>query len=421
MMTTTPSPSSLPRRRFLHLASGTAGALALGACSWNDAVRESVAASTTTVPTTTTAAPLRATGRPLLVVVNLGGGNDGLNTFVPEEGRYRDLRPAIGVAEEELLDTGAGLGLHPALEPIHHHWAAGQMAIVHGLGLPDQTRSHFTATDVWFAGQPDIIPNGWLGRWLDLHPLAGTDPLLAVALGGGRSAVTGDTASSTVIARPDQFLLQATPGMNADALADVLLETAAPATGDTDAMRLVRQGIPRAVNAVQILDEIGDDAAVASLGADSASGLLAVASRIVQLNLSTEVIMVDVGGYDTHANQVDTHAELLSDLAIGIDSFFTELTEAQVDRDVLLMTTSEFGRRAQDNGSGTDHGTANSHLLIGSSVAGGRYGSNGLDNLIDGDLPIDIDTRSHYATALHHLGAEAGEVLSGPWEDLGII
>jgi len=209
--------------------------------------------------------------------------------------------------------------------------------------------------------------------------------------------------------------------MNADALADVLLETAAPATGDTDAMRLVRQGIPRAVNAVQILDEIGDDDAVASLGADSASGLLAVASRIVQLNLSTEVIMVDVGGYDTHANQVDTHAELLSDLATGIDGFFTELTDAQVDRNVLLMTTSEFGRRAEDNGSGTDHGTANSHLLIGSSVAGGRYGSNGLDNLTDGDLPIAIDTRSHYATALHHLGAEAGDVLSGPWEDLGII
>lgn len=419
-MMTTPSP--LPRRHFLRLAGGTAGAMALGACSWNEAVRESVAASTTTVPaSTTTTGPLVSAGRPLLVVVNLGGGNDGLNTFVPDDGRYHDLRPSIGLDPADLLDTDAGFGLHPALAPIERHWHEGQMAVVHGLGLPEQSRSHFTATDVWFAGQPDVIPNGWLGRWLDLHPAAGTDPLLAVALGGGRSAVTGTTASSTVIARPDQFLLQATPGMDAEALADVLLATATPGGGDADALALVRQGIPRAVNAVQILDEIGTDDAVSSLQADSASGLLAVASRIVQLNLSTEVIMVDVGGYDTHANQLVTHEGLLADLATGIDGFFAELESAGVDRDVIVMTTSEFGRRAQDNGSGTDHGTANSHLLIGGGVRGGRYGELGLDRLVDGDLPIGIDTRSLYATALHHLGTDAGDVLSGPWEDLGIV
>ena len=417
---TTSSP--LPRRRFLRLAGGTAGAMALGACSWNEAVRESVAASTTTVPaSSTTTGPLVSTGRPLLVVVNLGGGNDGLNTFVPDDGRYRDLRPSIGLDAADLLDTGAGFGLHQALAPIERHWHAGQMAVVQGLGLPEQSRSHFTATDVWFAGQPDVVPNGWLGRWLDLHPSAGTDPLLAVALGGGRSAVTGTTASSTVIARPDQFLLQTTPGMDADALADVLLATATPGVGDGDALALVRQGIPRAVNAVQILDEIGTDDAVSSLEADSASGLLAVASRIVQLNLSTEVIMIDVGGYDTHANQLVTHESLLADLATGIDGFFAELESAGVDRDVVVMTTSEFGRRAQDNGSGTDHGTANSHLLIGGSVRGGRHGELGLDRLVDGDLPIGIDTRSLYATALHHLGTDAGDVLSGPWEDLGIV
>lgn len=235
--------------------------------------------------------------------------------------------------------------------------------------MEGQSRSHFAATDALFAGQVEYNASGWLGRWLDLHPNAGVDPLLAVALGGGRNAVVGQTASSTVITRPDQFLLQTAPGMDVSALADVLLATATSTNAvagpnDVDALNTVRAGIPRAMEAIGILDQIGTNAESTSVNADSAQSLLAVAAQIVRLNLSTEVMMIDLGGFDTHAQQSDSHANLLGDLATGIDELLTTLDELDTPRDVVVLTTSEFGRRAEDNGSGTDHGSAGSSLMI---------------------------------------------------------
>ncbi len=413
----------LPRRRFLTLAGGTAGALALGACSWSDAVRESVTSSptaTTSNAPTTTAAPIGDSRRPLLVVINLAGGNDALNTVVPVTGRYHDLRPDIGLTEEDLLPLDDDHGLHPALAPLLPRWGVGELAVAYGVGLPGQSRSHFEATDAWAAAALDPGSTGWLGRWLDLHPQAGRDPLLAVGLGGGRAVVRGRTASSTVIQRPEQFLLQTAPGMDAGALAEVMLASAAPGGADSDALALVRAGIPRASNAVQIFDQIATETDVAELGRSSVGSLLDVAARLIELNLSTEVVTIDVGGYDTHANQLATHAGLLGDLAIGIDRFLTAV--APLDRDVVVMTTSEFGRRGADNGSGTDHGLAGLQFLVGARVNGGRIvGEAGLDRLDDGDLPIEIDTRSLYAAALGFMGGPVDEVLDGAWDDYDLI
>ncbi len=422
------SRSRLPRRDFLAMSGAAAGALALGACSWSDAVRDSVAASTSTTtpppvpaPTTSTTIAPGARGRPLLVVVNLAGGNDGLNTVVPISGRYHDLRPDVGLSDGSLIELGSGFGLHPSLAPLEPFWQAGELAAVHGVGIPGQTRSHFAATDAWAAASTGYSPTGWLGRWLDTHPDAGLDPLLAVGLGGGRAAVSGLTASSTVINRPDQFLLQTAPGMDASDLADVLLATSSPAPSDSDARTLVRAGIPKATNAVQILTEIGADPGITGLDASTAHSLLAVAARVVALNLSTEIITIEVGGFDTHAQQLGTHATLLDDVATGIATLFDDLAANGVERDVLVLTTSEFGRRAEDNGSGTDHGSAGAHLLIGSSVNGGQIvGDPGLDALDDGDLPITIDTRSLYANALDHLGGDPADVLDGEWDRYGL-
>ncbi len=230
----------------------------------------------------------------------------------------------------------------------------------------------------------------------------------------------GESVSSTVIQRPEQFLLQTAPGMDADALADVLLATANPGVADSDALALVRAGIPRAGNAVQIFDRIAADADPDALAGNTVTGLLAVAARLVALNLSTEVITVDVGGYDTHADQLTTHAVLLRDLAGGIEAFLDAL--GGVDRDVLVMTTSEFGRRAADNGSGTDHGLAGAHFLVGGRVNGGRVvGTADLDHLDDGDVPIEIDTRSLYAAALGHLGGPVEAVIDGNWSDHELV
>ena len=171
---------------------------------------------------------------------------------------------------------------------------------------------------------------------------------------------------------------------------------------------------------MQIFDQIAGEADRDQLGGNSVTGLLEVAARIVELNLSTEVITIDVGGYDTHANQLATHANLLGDLAGGIDRFLATVTSRE--RPVLVMTTSEFGRRAADNGSGTDHGLAGAHFFVGPPAAGGRVvGEAGLAQLDDGDLPISIDARSLYAAALGFLGGPIDEVLDGEWDDYGLV
>ncbi|MFT7474401.1 MAG: hypothetical protein ACI81L_001326 [Verrucomicrobiales bacterium] len=413
----------LQRRRFLSLAGGTAGALALGACQWHEQVAESVSSSTTTPTSTSTSivSDASVTPRPLLVVVNLGGGNDAINTVVPMSGRYHDLRPAIGIDDGDLLPVGDGHGMHPSLSPLLPYWDSGRLAIAQGVGIAGQSRSHFAATDTLFAGQAGYISTGWLGRWLDDHPQAGADPLLAVALGGGRSAVAGETASATIITRPEQFLLRTAPGMNATALSEVLLATAAPGTESTSsALDLVRAGVPKAMHAIDILEQIGSNESNVSLEPTSATTLLSVAAQIVQLNLSTEVVLVDLGGFDTHANQTATHASLLADVATGIANLLASIQES-TSRDALVITTSEFGRRAEDNGSGTDHGAAGGSLLLGSSVRGGTIvGSLGLDRLVDGDLPIEVDTRSIYANAIDHLNGDASGVLGGEYDRLSL-
>jgi uncharacterized protein (DUF1501 family) len=414
-------PNPLPRRRFLSLAGGTAGALALGACEWQEQVAESVASSTTSSTIASTSTSIVGTEpvatRPVLVVVNLGGGNDAINTVVPLTGKYHDLRPAVGIDDADLLPIGGGHGLHPSLAPLLPYWDSGELAVAQGVGIAGQSRSHFAATDALFAGQAEYSPTGWLGRWLDEHPQAGADPLLAVALGGGRSAAAGLTSSATVITRPKQFLLRTAPGMDATALSEVLLATAKPGSASASlALDLVRAGAPKAMHAISILEQIGTNADDTSLEPTSATTLLSVAAQIVQLNLSTEVVLVDLRGFDTHANQAATHAELLADVAKGIADLLATVQTA-TSRDVLVMTTSEFGRRAEDNGSGTDHGAAGSSLLLGSSVRGGQtVGALGLDRLVDGDLPIEIDTRSIYANAIDHLQGDALAVLGGEYE-----
>ncbi len=407
--------SSLNRRRFLTLAAASAGA-SLAGCSWREQVAESVASSTTTTPATLTSSSDPTSGSPpLLVVVNLGGGNDALNTVVPTVGGYYDLRPNVRIEDTDLLALDDIHGLHPSLAPLLPQWEAGHLAVVQGIGLEGQTRSHFAATDAIFAGHAPASQTGWIGRWLDQHPNATTDPLLTIALGGGRGAVVGETAQATVITKPEQFLMQTAPGMSAEALTEVLIATASSGTAsESNAMSMIRAGIPNAVHAVKVLDSVEVDPNTDAFGADSAQLLLAVAAQIVEVNLSTEVLFVDLGGFDTHGSQLATHADLLSDFAIGVAALLERT--AGLDRDVLVVTTSEFGRRGEDNGSGTDHGLAGSSLLIGASVDGQIVGELAVDRLMNGDLPIEIDTRSLYANALSHLGADPDNILGGTFD-----
>ena len=421
----------ISRRAFLG---GAAGATALGGGAWAALLRDGVenaatvlpptSTTTTVAPTTTVAAQVAASGARLpvtervLVVLEMAGGNDALNTLVPADaGAYRDLRPELALGEGELVSLpGSTWGLHPGLAGLVPFWDAGTMSAIAGVAMPQQSRSHFTAMDsLWsgVAGAPS--QTGWLGRWLDasldVERNGVDDPLRAIALGGGSPALVGTRTMATAIRNPATFQLMTLPGTDADALIDAFLATAAPLSSDPT-LAAAQAAIPSTLDAVELLatasgadDPLGDQNQIPGAGT-TAVDLLSTAARIIQMGIGTRVLTVGVSGFDTHAGQLDTHDSLLRDIADGLEHFFAELAASgDLDR-VMVLTTSEFGRRAAENGSGgTDHGNGGLQFAFGPTVAGGVvHGDYQLGSLVNGDIPLAIDTRSGYRAALEWLG-----------------
>jgi uncharacterized protein (DUF1501 family) len=438
----------LSRRRFLGLGGAVVAAGAAGAIAWEELVDHHVRQASAPASSSSTASA-HGRGR-VLVVIDLGGGNDGLNTLVPSDGRYHDARPTLGVAEHDVLALKglAGYGLHPALRPLVPWWESGHLAAVDGVAMPDQSRSHFMASDVWWTGQPsDPHGSGWLGRWLDAQPDP-TNPLRAVSLGLDTLALTGTRSLATVIADPANFSLIAPRGADTSAITRAFLATAHPMS--TDPVEAAsQQAIPDAIHAVDVLTPVlSGNKAVEFPGADDTNGptrgqgsaafvpgkaggtgeavtitgLLEAAAGVIALGIGTQVVMVSVTGFDTHSDQLGRQPPLLTDLAQGLDGFLGEMRRQGRLDDVLVLTTSEFGRRVAENGSGTDHGDASVHFLAGGSVRGGRViGTADLAHLSEGDLPIQVDTRSMYAAALDWLGGPTDEILGAKYDRYDLV
>jgi len=302
------------------------------------------------------------------------------------------------------------------------------------VGMPGQSRSHFSALDSWWRGVTDGSERtGWLGRWLDVvgDP---TDPLRAISHGAGSPALVGERATSTVVFDPAGFVLKAPSGSSADELSTAFRASAEPLDADAT-LAAAQQSVPATLDAVAALGPAfptgggaSEQASATGGGAVGAKGpkelttLLDTAARVIDLGLGTQVIVVTVGGYDTHANQAATHPVLLADLAAGLDGFLGQI-EAQGRTDqVALITTSEFGRRAAENGSGTDHGQASVQFVAGGPVASAQLvGQADLGQLDQGDLPIVVDTRSIYAAALDWLGGPTDEVLGASYDRLALL
>ncbi len=262
---------TLSRRNFIGLAGGTAGAVVLG----GRVIPRLGGRDELTLPTSATALPTPfdtpvstktpalppSQGR-VLVVVQMAGGNDALNTLVPaESGLYRDLRPALALDESELvpLSGNSAYALHPSLAPLASVWEAGQLAALNTIGMPGQTRSHFVALDTWWAGGADTGSGaGWLGRWLDMTAQAEADPMRSVALGGGAPALRGQQTSPVIVQSLSGFDLRG-PGDSGAAEAAFLSMGAAPGEGLLGA---AQQAIPVAIGAVDELQtafEVGSD------------------------------------------------------------------------------------------------------------------------------------------------------------------
>ena len=423
--------TALTRRRFLTVTGGAG--LALAGCSGDgpnadspapdfSSLAPAPASSATPVPAapTSSPSPVSAAGR-VLVVVQMGGGNDALNTLVPADGRYRDARPTLAIDEADLVALhGVDAGLHPSLSPLASFWERGELAAIQAIGLPEQSRSHFVALDTWWAGtSSSASAGGWLGRWLDATAPASPDPVRAVALGGGSPALLGQVSSPAIVQTPDglELLDRSGAGIVTAAFEDMGGEGAG-------LLGRARAAIPTTLHTIERLGAAIDVSGVGDAYAPtSTEALFVAAADIILADLGTQVILINIGGYDTHANQLVTHALLLGQLADGLSLLFDRLAESGDDDRVLAMTYSEFGRRVAENGSaGTDHGQGGLAFLLGRGVNGSQVvGDLHLDALDQGDIAIDVDARSLYANALDWLGGPTGDVLGGSWDTYGLV
>lgn len=398
-------PGQVTRRLFLQGALATGGALALLPSAF-----DSLAAAATPV----------GADEGILVVIHMGGGNDGLN-FVPprDDGTYRDLRGSIAIAEP--LALSSAFGFHPALGRLRTRYEAGQVAIVQGVGQTGDDRSHFSSTATWMAGTASgSRSTGWLGRWLDGVPEA-TEGLRAVSIGAGvplhlrgqQAVVTAlDTGGGLFGAdRSDPVYAAAY-----DAVASF-------ATGSTGTGVWGDELATAGALAIDLAADL-DELFVPLLPDDSLTSQLVLCARLINANLGIRVLNVSYGSFDTHDNQLTEQQALLAELDEGIDAFYAALDRDTWGRRVALMSFSEFGRRGRANASlGTDHGNGSSLVVVGDNVLGGFHGqAPDLRDLDDGDPRTHVDFRSYYASVLGGwLGGDVGEVMGEAYEDLGLF
>lgn len=351
------------------------------------------------------AADAPPTGR-VLVMIQLQGGNDGLNTLIPyADDAYYKARPTLGVPKAELLPIRDTLGLHSSLAPLRPLYEEGRLRIIQGVGYANPDRSHFRSTDIWLTGSnaDEYLSTGWLGRYLDYQfpnfhddqegdPLAiHISPVLSLALQGK----TGGTGIA--LQDPVQFFNLVNQG-------NKIIDNGAPPTPAGYELQFVRK-----INAESLLyskqvktaADRGKNAVTYPSG--SLAGQLALVARLIAGGLQTRIYIVSQGGYDTHATQPARHAQLLGELAKDIAAFEEDLKKLGVSQRVVGMTISEFGRRVKENGSqGTDHGTSAPLFVFGDQVRGGILGPNPDFGRLDGagDFIYTYDFRQVYASLL---------------------
>ncbi len=368
-----------------------------------------------------------------LIVVQMAGGNDGLNTIVPyADSAYYQARPTLAVAQTDVLQLDERLGLHPALKSLLPLWQQGKVAVVEGVGYPNPNLSHFAAMDIWqtldLNGQGT---QGWLGKFVAGMVDKDGHPFQSLAVGTALpTALNALNADVPVVNNTASYRLQADPAGSSTTAANARIQT----------LLKLYNTYPRSAPYAALLDATAQSAVEGAKSLDSAisqykaavqypntnfaKGLQVLAEVIVQ-GLGLRVGYVTLGGFDTHGVQQNTHAQLLQQLAEGLAAFYTDLEAHQSAENVVVMTWSEFGRRVEENASqGTDHGTAAPLFVLGSAVQGGVYGEPpDLTHLDANDnLVFTTDFRSVYATVLERwLGAPASAVLGGNFNAQGFL
>jgi uncharacterized protein (DUF1501 family) len=366
-----------------------------------------------------------------LVVLELMGGNDGINTVIPySDSQYPVVRSRIGIPVGSVIQLDGTLGLNPVMTGLKSLWDANRLAVVENIGYPNSSLSHFSSRDIWHTADPTLAQRrGWLGRWADAYLSNDTDPLVCAAISQSlpRTLLADNVSVPSLVSIASyQYATDgAYPADKSNKTNAFLAEN-----GDVYEIENTVQGVSKlaslAVSSSNILQSVGTGYVaggqypMGSLGA----GLQLIA-EIINANVGAQILYVTFGGFDNHANEDNTHDGLVQTVSDGIKAFFDDLDAHGKSHDVVLMTWSEFGRRVNDNASnGTDHGTSAPHFVVGDAVHRGIYGdAPSLTNLdSNGNLLIQNDFRSYYGTILSDwLGADAAAILGASWPNLGFI
>ncbi|WP_322795716.1 DUF1501 domain-containing protein [Tepidiforma sp.] len=367
----------------------------------------------------------------ILILVQLAGGNDGLNTVVPAaSGTYRSARRTLALAEDEVLPLGEGFGLHPGLKGLKQAWDAGRLAIVQGVGYPNQDYSHFKSMAIWQAGDPELkLRDGWLGRALEKLESSEHDPFLGFNIGNSTPPELQTPAVSVPsVTDPSDyaFKVRGTAADMREPRTATLLRLYEEYPAQSPYGVLLETTAETAVASSAALAEAGKryQPAVPYPETSFGAGLSLMAEAIVG-GLGVRVGHVTLGGFDTHTNQAEDHAELMAALDAGLSAFLADLEAHGRADDVLVLTWSEFGRRVAENANGgTDHGAGSVMFALGTQVRGGLYGETpSLERLVDnGNLGYTTDFRRVYATVLDGwLGVPHEELLGSRWDSLGFV
>jgi uncharacterized protein (DUF1501 family) len=359
------------------------------------------------------AAPQGSSYRNLLVLVELKGGNDGLNTVVPySDAEYYSLRPRIAVKRDDVLQLDSRMGLHPSLLPLMPLWANRELAIVGGVGYPEPNLSHFRSIEIWDTASRSnqFLEQGWLARAFAANPVPRSFAADGVIVGSNDLGPLAGGERAVALANTEQFLRQARlagpTGSSRNHALDHILKVEGEivqAAGNLNADFPFKTEFPK-----------GDF-----------GNAVKTASQVVASHAGVAVVRLTLTGFDTHQGQPGTQANLLRQFSEGIIALKSALEEIKRWDSTLVMTYAEFGRRPKENlSNGTDHGTANAHFVLGGKVKGGFYGQMPQLRQLDGNgnLPFAVDFRSIYATALEKWwGVASADALGGRFQTLDII
>ena len=369
-------------------------------------------------------------GNKNVVVLQLSGGNDALNTVIPyADQNYYDNRQYLGIPENEVLHLDDKLGLNPAMGPIKSLWDEGKVAVINGIGYPSPNRSHFRSMDVWHTAEPnDIAPEGWLGQAVrDLDP-KGENVVTGVNFGRGlpRAMYAKDVPVASVGNLDTYGLMPDIKDERARAIALEAFSQIYGGSGKDTISQFISQVGMDALKGADILRTAPGAYSSSIEYADNpiAENMKNIA-QVMFADVGTRIFYTQHGSFDTHANELASHAKLWNEVSTAVADFMDDLKEHGKDKDTVVLMFSEFGRRIRDNGAGTDHGSGGVAFVIGGDVNGGFYGdfpSLRDEDQLEGDMHFNNDFRLTYSTILDRwLGLDPVSITNGNFEQFDFV